>query len=768
LEGKVILNNQGLVQNLIFRNFNNQLEESALTKEAFKSEIEASLLDMIRTYDKSKNDSFSAYIQGFLPLRIPAIFQRYNTTDETGEVVYGKKLSDEGAQQIASDETYDSDSLFNENEEVMQPTIRLAKKLGIDAELKEVINDIVKKTLSRRLPSVDSKEFKNALIKEFREDIKLPLFKFFGRRKEYTKHIDKHWRTIFEAMPVANLARRMRPLIDPVLDANGKQKRETHTVDGNGNGNPIWTKQYVTKERFMDHFVGPKVGASTVGTRKTALAETLSTELAYDIVLDILSTENTVSSRFKEIQEMQDFKVVEDTLLDIAHIVGRDPSVVVELKNKEANKASRSVMALPIAERQNIVGGFGKFMNNVRVFAKNLSGNPIKDAFYRTYLNSRDASKMEYTKEQINDMIDSFSELAGFNYTSDKNWSSEEMSPNLLKKIDNKVDKINTKKYDNSLLNSDPDVNASIAKVLNSTEQIDIDTANVEVQKMMAGIKSAKAVKAKNIKVLKQSTVYSKSYETKPNTEVLETLGLIDNSIKSARKSRRTPGPVKVLKTFNFDDTLAITDTMIGYTKKDGTKGNITTALFASRGEKMMNEGTKFDFTEMHKEFKGEAGPMINVLRKMVDKRGGDHIFILTSRPAVTAPFIQAFLKSQGVEMKLENIIGDQDTATKNLWFMDQIFNGYNDIFYVDNNLQATRDVDALLLSYPIDHRSSRVGDAITQHNKEMGVKPKKSKEETVREEEAQEVENLENEEITQEEPKRKKVDQKDLKIRKR
>lgn len=70
----------------------------------------------------------------------------------------------------------------------------------------------------------------------------------------------------------------------------------------------------------------------------------------------------------------------------------------------------------------------------------------------------------------------------------------------------------------------------------------------------------------------------------------------------------------------------------------------------------------------------------------------------MTARPAEAAPAIQAWLKSQGVDIPIENItgLGNSTGEAKALWVAQKFAEGYNDMYFVDDalpNVEAVRDI---------------------------------------------------------------------------
>jgi len=118
---------------------------------------------------------------------------------------------------------------------------------------------------------------------------------------------------------------------------------------------------------------------------------------------------------------------------------------------------------------------------------------------------------------------------------------------------------------------------------------------------------------------------------------------------------------------------------------------------FAEQGASILAAGGKFDFSEFEKVNEGEPGPFLQKAIERAKKFGTDDIFVLTARPAESAKHIQEFLRSQGLDLPIGNIVGlgDSTGKAKANWVLGKLEEGYNDIYFVDDafeNVKAVRD----------------------------------------------------------------------------
>tara|TARA_R110000803_G_scaffold7915_5_gene25460 strand:+ start:10274 stop:19447 length:9174 start_codon:yes stop_codon:yes gene_type:complete len=204
--------------------------------------------------------------------------------------------------------------------------------------------------------------------------------------------------------------------------------------------------------------------------------------------------------------------------------------------------------------------------------------------------------------------------------------------------------------------------------------------------------KNQKAAKDENIVVLKDSKVLDVE-DNMSMEEVLSKAKTVDEALKQANKLN---SPVKKIRVFDFDDTLATTESNV-IANLEGESITLTAEEFAEQGKSLQDQGYKFDFSEFNKVTKGAEGPLLKIAKKIKDARGNEDLFVLTARAPQAQQAIYEFLKSQGVKFKKENIIGlgKSTGAAKANWIVDQAAKGYNDFYFADDaiqNVQAVRD----------------------------------------------------------------------------
>ena len=158
----------------------------------------------------------------------------------------------------------------------------------------------------------------------------------------------------------------------------------------------------------------------------------------------------------------------------------------------------------------------------------------------------------------------------------------------------------------------------------------------------------------------------------------------------------------KVLSVFDFDDTIALTDSWI-YVMKDGREiKKLDPAQFAVYTPR---PGETFDFRDFD-------GPLQNpqlikqnaqLLMKQLDKarrqaRGSRKVTILTAR-RIGAP-ITSFFKSIGLDVYVVPL-GSANPKDKADWIEKQIRKGYDTVYFMDDSNKNIQAVDNMLTRYP-------------------------------------------------------------------
>ena len=163
-------------------------------------------------------------------------------------------------------------------------------------------------------------------------------------------------------------------------------------------------------------------------------------------------------------------------------------------------------------------------------------------------------------------------------------------------------------------------------------------------------------------------------------------------------------GQVKGISIWDFDDTLARSNSNVLFTTPDGKFGKLTAEEFAKDGARLLDLGYVYDFSEFSKVVDGKPGPFLGKFVNRIKKFGIKDNFILTARPENSAAAIQMFLKELGIEIPIENITGlaNSTPESKAMWIVDKVAEGYNDIYFADDALQNVQVVENVLNQFDV------------------------------------------------------------------
>ena len=189
-----------------------------------------------------------------------------------------------------------------------------------------------------------------------------------------------------------------------------------------------------------------------------------------------------------------------------------------------------------------------------------------------------------------------------------------------------------------------------------------------------------------------------------PDFSFSKPVGDVNILNKAVSFSRSSNNPTKGITVLDFDDTLATSKSLIRYTKPDGNEGTLTPEQYASSYQNMQDLDYKFDFSEFNKVVDGKTAPLFQKALKLQKKFGNNDMFVLTARPAESAPAIFAFLKANGLNIPLKNIIGlaNSTSEAKALWVAEKVGEGFNDFYFADDALQNVQAVKNMLNQFDV------------------------------------------------------------------
>jgi len=156
--------------------------------------------------------------------------------------------------------------------------------------------------------------------------------------------------------------------------------------------------------------------------------------------------------------------------------------------------------------------------------------------------------------------------------------------------------------------------------------------------------------------------------------------------------------PSRGMSAFDFDETLIDKGDNTIIARKGDDVVEISSGNWPLQGPQYAAEGYEFDFSDFINVKGGVAGPLMTKFKNRIKKYGIENNYILTARPQESAPAIKAWLKTQGIDMPIENItgLGNSTGEAKAMWIANKFAEGYNDIYFVDDalpNVKAVADM---------------------------------------------------------------------------
>jgi len=152
----------------------------------------------------------------------------------------------------------------------------------------------------------------------------------------------------------------------------------------------------------------------------------------------------------------------------------------------------------------------------------------------------------------------------------------------------------------------------------------------------------------------------------------------------------------KILRVFDFDDTLATTVSYIYVKHKDGTESKLDPGEYAVYKSK---RGDTFDFRDFNKMLNKPKliKKNFNLLKQMLDNPS-KKVTILTAR-ALAFP-IRKYFKDMGLDVYVV-ALGSNNPKDKSDWIEKHIKKGYTDVAFMDDSRKNIDAVNRLKSKYP-------------------------------------------------------------------
>jgi hypothetical protein len=165
----------------------------------------------------------------------------------------------------------------------------------------------------------------------------------------------------------------------------------------------------------------------------------------------------------------------------------------------------------------------------------------------------------------------------------------------------------------------------------------------------------------------------------------------------------------KKLRVFDFDETLVFTKSFIYVKQPNGKEKKLTPGEYAVYNEK---PGEEYDFRDFYSvQEPQELRRITKVLKRIIQKNGGDGVFILTARPQAVDKHVQQYLKDIGINQKIPVTgLQNNDPKAKAKWIEDKIDNeGYDDVYFADDSIKNVNAVKDMLRKKDVKWRVQHI-----------------------------------------------------------
>ena len=165
------------------------------------------------------------------------------------------------------------------------------------------------------------------------------------------------------------------------------------------------------------------------------------------------------------------------------------------------------------------------------------------------------------------------------------------------------------------------------------------------------------------------------------------------------------------LRVFDFDDTIAKSDSNIYITTDTGEEVSMTPGEYATH---KINPDYEYDFSEFDEVINPrEIKQITNIIRNALNAgTEGREIAILTARAPEAEASIRDYLEGIGLDTSkiTFELLGDSDPHAKSSWIHDRIRTGATDVLFFDDSGKNVEAVEELRDVFPdIKIRARRV-----------------------------------------------------------
>ena len=241
-------------------------------------------------------------------------------------------------------------------------------------------------------------------------------------------------------------------------------------------------------------------------------------------------------------------------------------------------------------------------------------------------------------------------------------------------------------------------------------DTLEADVVSVGVDNALPRDGGAERYKLPAVKKELKKLGKPKRFDVKAKRAAVAAQALEAAAIGAAKNSLNPNSKSKGISVWDFDDTLARSESNVLYTMPNNRSKvlKLTAAEFASKSVELETKGAIFDFKEFSEVMNGSKGPLFDEAIARNKKFGNENVFILTARPANSNTAIHTFLKEIGLDIPLENIIGlgNGTPKAKADWVVGKAAEGYNNFYFADDHIGNVKAVGKALDKLPVKSKT--------------------------------------------------------------
>ena len=374
-KNKLVENNQGLINNIVNKNFNPTLD-TTLTKDDFTSEVNVQFSNLINSYKPESGTPFGAYVAQNLPRRLPAIFDKLveTKTNEEGkkEIISKQDITEkqiEGEITTQGEVKLETEKTKSVKNKLFTSKIGFDKKFvpgQTDKTFADVFSEAVAKTFGTSLPEVTDKNFVKEFQKKNRAEL-TPIIQNLLKKDKNTGvdnfkiFLEQNFDEIINQLPQNVINKKYKMLREAVTDEQGNRRREATKE-----GNVMFTKVQQEKADFIKYFTDPELGSSTRSDRKQSLLRTLVDELSADAALTVVKDKD-IMDKFKSIQEVEGKKIPDNLEKTILQSIDRIDGLINDF---EAFLNDKDVLRSDLGITNGVVRTIVLFLKGVKASLK--------------------------------------------------------------------------------------------------------------------------------------------------------------------------------------------------------------------------------------------------------------------------------------------------------------------------------------------------------------------------------------------------------------